>query len=251
MKQYLTPSRLLNVGLILFIILLLFWKPCNKEADKYAALKAENKQLQARYRADSITHAQARARWEDSISNAAVNSDLQVKVIKETEKKLQASQADINRLTAIIKAKPRPVDSTFVLVAPEYKDACDSMPGKIEAQNLVIASLKENNDGLVDLMNYEIVYRDSLIEAEQENVKRISGFFNQQTIVLNNALKAAKPRGRLLGGVGLIGNEINFLSGTKINLAYQSKGGKQYQVGGMIFKGGVYYEATVLVTLLK
>lgn len=243
-------QTIIIIGLVI-LVAILFSRSCNGGNGKLDALKEQNKILQAKYDRDSITHAATRARWHDSISNAALNSDLQAKVIKEAEKKLQASQADINRLSAIIKAKPRPVDSSFVLVAPEYKDACDSMPGRIEAQNLVIASLHENNEGLVDLMNYEIVYRDSLIEADTENRKRIAGFFKQQTAILEDALKAGKPRGRLLGGVGLIGNEINFLSGTKINLAYQSKGGKQYQVGGMIFKGGVYYEASVLITLIK
>jgi hypothetical protein len=241
-------ERIIWVGIILFIIL--FFKKCDGGNDKLDKLKAENKLLQAKYDRDSIAHAATRARWHDSIHNAAVNSDLQVKVIKEKEKELQASQSRINRLTEIVRTSNNNSNNS-VLVSQEYKDACDSLPVEIDKQNQVIAALNENNEGLVDLMNYEIIYRDSLIEAETENRKHIGRLFNQQTIILQDALKAGKPRGRLLGGVGLIGNEINFLSGTKINLAYQSKGGKQYQVGGMIFKGGVYYEASVLITLIK
>lgn len=250
LKSIFTTERILWLAVLIFA--LLFFKRCSdKKSAQLAAIKAESVALQQKHLQDSISFTEQVARWQDSIRTADINSDLQVKVIKETEKKLQASQSDIKRLTAIIKSKPRPVDSSFVLVPPEYKDACDSMPGKFDAQNVIIADLKKDNEGLVDLMNYEVVYRDSLIETGKEYIDSLRKDYNRQKSLTDQALKAAKPRGRVLGGIGLIGNELNPLSGTKINLAYQSKGGKQYQVGGILMRGGVYYEATVLIALIK
>lgn len=260
LKNIFTTERILWLGVVLFILFL--FKRCgDKKSAQLAAIKAEAVKLQEKHKLDSISFTAQVARWQDSIRTADINSDLQVGVIKETEKKLQASQSRIKELTWIIRSESETgytmhitnvhPDSPYAVVTQRYKAACDSLPDEIDKQNVTIAQLKEDNDGLVDLMNYEVVYRDSLIETGKEYIDSLRKDYNRQKSLTDQALKAAKPRGRLLGGIGLIGNELNPLSGTKINLAYQSKGGKQYQIGGLLMRGGVYYEATVLITLIK
>lgn len=243
-------SHILWAAVVVFIFLLFKCKS-DKKSERLKQIQTEAAQLQIKHKQDSTDFADKEQRWQDSIHKAGINSDLQVRVIVETEKKLQASQHNINRLTAIIRGTSRPVDSSFVLVSPEFKEACDSLPAEIDKQNVIIGELQQDNTDLVDLMNYEIIYRDSLIEVGNIYRDSLRVDYNRQKGLLNEALKVGKPRGRLLGGVGLIGNELNPLSGTKINIAYQSKGGKQYQVGGILLRGQVYYEAGVLITLIK
>lgn len=251
LKNIFTTERIFWLAVLIFA--LLFFKRCSdKKSEQLAAIKAQSVALQQKHLQDSISFTAQVARWQDSIRTADINSDLQVKVIKETENKLQASQSRVQQLTNIIRADAGPTRAdSGILVSAAYKAACDSLPGEIDKQNEVIAQLNKDNEGLVDLMNYEVVYRDSLIETGKEYIDSLRKDYNRQKSLTDQALKAAKPRGRLLGGIGLIGNELNPLSGTKINLAYQSKGGKQYQVGGILMRGGVYYEATVMITLIK
>lgn len=254
MKQFLSKYWERIVWLSVILAILLVFKTCNdKNGQQIEAIRTESAKLEQQHKADSIAFAIERSRWQDSIYRADINSDLQVKVIKETEKKLQATQSTISRLTSIIQGERISfVDSSdAVMVSKAYAAACDSLPAEIDKQNMVIGQLQDDNTKLVELMNYEVVYRDSLIEVGKEYIDSLRADYRRQKSLTDQAVKAGKPRGRLLGGIGLIGNEINPLSGTKINLAYQSKKGKQYQVGGLLMKGGVYYEATVLITLIK
>lgn len=255
MKPFLSKygERIFWICVVAFAFLLLKCQS-DKKSERLKQIQTEAAQLQVKHKADSVAFIAKEQRWQDSIYNAGLNSDMQVKVIKETEKKLWESQGKIQQLTAIIRNDQfaHNLDSQYaVMVSPEFKQACDSLPDEIDKQNVVIADLQKNNEDLVDLMNYEIIYRDSLIEAGNTYRDSLRIDYNKQKGLLNEALKVGKPRGRLLGGVGLIGNELNPLSGTKINIAYQSKGGKQYQVGGILLRGQVYYEAGVLITLLR
>lgn len=252
MKQLLTPSGLLNIGLILFIIILLFWKPCNKDAERVTRLTAENKVIkkELQQKEDTIKsilqkHSRDSAEWKGKEQLAEVEQ-------READTKVKQQQKTIDRLVTVIRENTgKPVDSSFVLVSPEFKEACEDMPRAIAELNKVIAEKDTAINEWTNILAYEVQQRDSTIDALGVQIGKVMELNKRQSKITEDALKAAKPRGRLLGGVGLIGNEVNFVSGTKINLAYQSKGGKQYQVGGMLFKGGVYYEATVLITLIK
>lgn len=252
-KAFLYKNFERALWLAVVVTLLLLFKQCNnQQGAQLAAIKQRSAALQAKHESDSIAFAAQVARWKDSIRNAGINSELQVKVIKETEKKLAASQSSINRLTAIIRNAPEiPDSSKGVFVSKDYKAACDSLPGEIDKQNAVLAEKDTAINDLIGLMNYEIAYRDSLIEAGKDHIGRLNSSFAAQHKLFDEVMKAGKPRGRLLGGIGLIGNETNTLSGTKINLAYQSRNGEQYQVGGLLMRGGLYYEAGILITLIK
>lgn len=228
-------SHILWAAVVVFIFLL-FKCQSDKKSDRIKQIEIESAQRDKKHKADSVTFLAKEQRLQDSIHKAGVNSDLQVKVIVETEKKLQASQHNINRLTAIIRGTSRPVDSSFVLVSPEFKEACDSLPAEIDKQNVVIADLQKNNEDLVDLMNYEIILRDSLIEAGNTYRDSLRVDYNKQKGLLNEALKVGKPRGRLLGGVGIMGNQQYFLAGANAKLGYQDKTGKVYLLSGHVMK---------------
>jgi hypothetical protein len=249
LTQYLTFKNLLIAGLIIFVLLLL--RRCDGANKRLEKIIAANTRLNEQKKQDSLIHLAERARWEDSITHAGINSDLQVKVIQEQDKKLQASQSRISQLTAIIRNSSNNSngsDSSFVLVSPDYKQACDSLPDEIDKQNTLIADLKESNEGLQELMNYETVYRDSLIEAEQQQVAALNSTIASKDKIIEQAMK---PRGRFLAGAGLIGNQTTFLSGAKVAFAYQTGGGKQYQGGAMVMNKTLYYEGTILITLFK
>lgn len=242
------------IWLAVVIALLLVFKQCSdRKSAQLAAIKQQSKTLQEKHEQDSISFAEQVAKWQDSISEADYQKAILAEFIKVQEQNLVGSQASIKRLTDIIRHSTKiSIDSlNSVLVSNDYKRACDSLPNEIDKQNQVIGQLQKDNESLVDLMNYEVVYRDSLIEAGNNYQAKLKADFNTQSALLKNALDIAKPRGKVLAGAGLIGNQQTFLSGAKIMGAYQTKGGKQYQAGAMIFNNTVYYEGTVLITLFK
>jgi hypothetical protein len=249
-------KNIVIIALVIFAIIMLM--KCNGTNKRLEKVIAANAALNEQKKQDSLNHVNERSRWQDSIANAGLNSDLQVKVIKETEKKLAASQSAVNRLTAIIRSEPdKPDTLKGVMVSRKYKDACDSIPNKIDSQNAVIAALHENNEGLVDLMNYETVYRDSLIEVEQEQVRKLNNTIAGKNKIIEDALKAGRPRGMFLLGVGVLGNENKFLGGASIKAAYLTKGGKMYMYSPHVMQlpgmgtPAVFHEASILFNPFK
>lgn len=245
-------SKTIMAVTIVLLLILLFWNPCNKPGENVAKLKAENQQLKKEVKKwVDTTLTIVRNHYED-IKRWQGMKDLYEVEKKEADNNQKLQQKTIDRLASVIRANTgKPIDSSFVLVSPDYKEACDSLPEEINKLNQVIAQKDTTINEWTDILAYEVQQRDSTIEALTGQIDKGRDLFAQQSKITEAALKAAKPRGRLLGGIGLIGNELNPLSGTKINLAYQSKGGKQYQIGGILMRGGVYYEATVLITLIK
>lgn len=249
LTQHLTFKNILIAGLaIAIIVLLMDCRGRNRAMERVQAAQIKSEELRKKDSADFIAKER---RWQDSIHNAGINSDLQVKVIKETEKKLQASQTAVNRLTAIIRSEPdKPDTLKGVLVSADYKEACDSLPDKIDSQNAVIADLKQDNEGLIDLMNYEVVYRDSLIEVEQQQVSQLNLTIAGKNKIIEDAIKAGRPRGRFLVGAGNL-----FLPDRIFNphfaAAYQAKNGKQFQGKVGLVNAQQYYEGSVLFTIFK
>jgi hypothetical protein len=251
MKSLLLKNIERIIWLTAIIVVILMFKKCNdNKSAELAVIKKQSDSLHAQHLRDSLDRLVSVSRWQDSIYRAGVNSKLQVKVIQEAESKLKRSQGEVRKLLWVIR-NSRPDSGTGVLVSAEYKDACDSLPDKIDSQNVAIAALKDQNDALNELFNYEIIYRDSLIESANEEYIKLNKQYNEQRALFNQAMKVGKPRGKLLGGAGVIGNQINPLSGAKVAIAYQTKGGKQYQVGGVLLGGTVYYEGTVLIQVFK
>lgn len=233
---------------IVAVIALLLFKQCGDEDN---SIKAQLQELEQRHAQDSIAYVAERARLQDSIDRAAQERQLQVAVLKEQDKKLAQSETTINRLISIIRNAPTNPDSSFVLVSKDYKDACDSLTGEIEKAKLIIAKKDTAINGVISLMDYEIRLRDSVIEKDKQYIGELNGTITEQRGLIEAALRAGEQRGRLLGGVGIMGNQIDILYGTSVKLAYQSKKGKQYQVAMHITKPGLYYEMGVLVPIIK
>lgn len=238
---------------VVVLLILIFWKPCNKDSEEVAKLKSEKTALQKEKdkATDSITA--IRKQYKDDSTDARGREQLAEQEKQEADNKVKQQQRTIDRLAATIRqSNNTPIDTvTAVLVSRDYKDACDSFPPE---NDKLRAQLAEKDTAIAewsDILAYEVQIRDAALEKEKEYSKKMERINEGLEQIAADAINRAKPRGRLLGGVGLIGNETNPLSGTKINLAYQSKGGKQYQVGGLLLRGAVYYEATVLITLIK
>lgn len=251
MKQYLTPSRLLNVGLILLIIILFFWKPCNKDAEEVAKLKAENKTIaQEKKKVESVVdsilkkHSRDSADWRGKEQLAVIEK-------QEADTKVKQQQKTIDRLASIVQANTgKPIDSSFVLVSPEFKEACEGMPRAIAELNRVIADKDTAIQEWTNILAYEIQDRDSTIEALGVQMGRLKDLNDRQNKVAEEAIARARPRARFLIGGGNL-----FLPGDAFNPhiagAFQSRDGKQFQGKVGIVNGKQYYEGTLFITLLK
>lgn len=237
---------------VVVLLILIFYKPCNKPGEKIEQLKAELKQVEQEKKELSNQLIFILAKHRTDSAEAAGKEKLAFVEKQEADKKVSQQQKLIDQLVAVVRNTPTKIDTpNAVLVSADFKNACDSLPAEIDKLNTALAEKDTVINQWTDILAYEVQQRDSTIDALKYHISEQDGLFGRYKKVTEDVLKAARPRGRLLGGVGLIGNEINPLSGTKINLAYQSRGGKQYQVGGILMRGSVYYEATVLITLIK
>lgn len=238
---------------VVVLLILIFWKPCNKDSETVARLNAKIAVLEKEKQETNKEIAAYHVQYSKDSADARGREQLAVREKTEADNKVRQQQTTIDRLAATIRrSNNQPVDtSDAVLVSRTYKNACDSFPPENDKLRTQLAEKDSAINQWSEILAYEIQLRDSALESEKGFTQRWRQTAEDYEKLTRYAINNLKPRGRLLGGVGLIGNEVNPLSGTKINLAYQSKGGKQYQVGGMLFKGGVYYEATVLITLIK
>jgi hypothetical protein len=249
-------DRILWIGLALFVAFLLI-KPCNKSADRFAVLQQQNKDLQAKVKADSLERAEERKAFSKVKQDAEGRRELAIVEKQEADKKVQQQQKIIDRLAGIVRNAPVVIEpANSVLVSKDYKAACDSLPAQIDILNDALADKDSAINEWSDILAYEIQLRDEEIYKEMNYSDSLKADFNRQTALLKQALKTGKPRGRLLGGISVLGNENQFLSGAGVVLAYQTRGGKQYQVSPKFIKvpGGnaqAYYEGTVLFTIFK
>lgn len=237
-------------AIVALLIYFLFAKPCGKEKQlaQYKAMKQQYDSLQRVVDAGVQTKAADHFRDSIQLIEARKQTTAAIEDKKASDKKLTAAQIKFNQfLEGYKNAKPAHVD----LVPEDSLKNCDSLA--VAAVNLSneVNRYRKESDEAMNLLNYEVVLRDSVIEAEKSYSQNLLGNFRALQRVADEALKAAKPRGRFLAGAGVIGNQQTFLSGAKIVGAYQTKGGKQYQAGAMIFNNTVYYEGTVLITLFK
>lgn len=242
--------------IIAVIMLIMLLRECNGRR------KAEKERAELIRLSDSLTSKVATDSAQQSkrlIKYQADSAQARQEVLKAdsaryaSESKLHASQSTVMRLVAKVEQYRYENDSNTVLipVSENYIISCDSLTGVVVVQQQQINEHQKNVDGLVDLMNYEVILRDSLIEDGKAALMELRRDFNAQTHYFQLAVKNAKPTGRLLGGLELMGNEINPLWGGGVVVAYQSKKGKQYQVGVKATPMGLMYEGTVLITLIK
>lgn len=264
MKYLKYTRQILIIGLVLFVILL-FVKPCGKakQLEAYRLLQAQAKSLETKVKADSVARNEERKAYEAEKKETEGKRQLAEVEKTEADKKVYAQQKTIDRLTDKIRHGNEISgisgfrdSANKVLVSRTYKDACDSLPAQIDLLNLALADKDSSINGILDLYNYEIQIRDEELYKEMNYSDSLKVDFVRQTKLLRSALQQGKPRGRLLGGISVLGNQNQFLSGAGVVLAYQSKGGKQYQVSPKFIKvpgaeAEVFYEGTVLFTIFK
>lgn len=242
---------------VLIIVLIIALNKCKGVKDKSEALAKSARELQQKVHHDSLTRAQERKRFDDEKKETAAQKELAVIEKQEADRKVVQQQRRIDQLTAIVRADVRPTDTlTGVLVSKDFKDACDSLPAQIDILNLALADRDTAINSMLDLYDYEIQIRDEEIYKEMNYSDSLHKAFNVQAGLLKSAISQARPRGRLLAGLGILGNQNQFLSGFSGIIAYQSKGGKQYQVSPKFIKtpgasAEMYYEGSVLITIFK
>jgi hypothetical protein len=246
----------LIIGLAVMFFLM---RSCNGyKADQYNALKQQAEMLQKQVE-QKEQQAKVR-RMNDSV--ALLTANLAVVKAKAdviaVNKKLTQSAARINQLASNLDYyRSLTVDSSFVKVHPKYIENCDSLQIAAVIQQGEINEARREILETVDLMNYEVVLRDSIIENERNHNAVLLADFNRQSALLKNALNNLKPHGQFLVGVGVMGNEQQLLGGGSLKFAYLSKGGKMYMYSPHTIKlpgmngPQVVHEVSVLLSLFK
>jgi hypothetical protein len=255
----------------LLILLFIAFKQCKGTKDKHQALAAAAKSLEQKVRQDSIERAEERKAFVQEKQETEGRRLLAETEKSEADKVVQAQQKTIDRLAAAVRREganvitsiedvfvPDPNNPTqkYVMVPVGYAQACDSLPAEIDKLNLALADKDSAINEWSSILAYEVQIRDEEIWKEMNYSDSLLIAFHNQRALFNQAMKIGKPRGRLLGGISVLGNQNQFLSGAGVILAYQSKGGKQYQLSPKFIKvpGGsaeVFYEGAVLMTIFK
>lgn len=217
------------------LIMFLFMRSCggNDNADLKAELAVNKKEKQQAR--DSITL--IRTEYEADKKEWAGRAELATVEKQESDAAVQRQQNRINQLTAIIRSSgvtPPPVEG--ILVGASYKAACDSLPNEIDKLNRDLATKDSAISDWSDILAYEVQIRDSMIEKEQKHSTRLNDLYNRQNIIVEDALARARPRGRLLGGFGILGNREQFVAGASGKVGYQDKRGKVYLISGHVMK---------------
>lgn len=242
---------------VLIVFLIIALMKCNGQKNRNQALEVAGKALEKKVSTSEAQRLEGRKQFDDYKKDAEGRQQLIVVEKQEADKKVVVQQRRIDQLTSIIRADAGTTPpTTGVLVSAEFKAACDSLPAQINLLNLALADRDTAINSMLDLYDYEIQIRDEELFKEMNYSDSLKVDFVRQTALLKSALKQGKPRGRLLGGISVLGNQNQFLSGAGVVIAYQTKGGKQYQISPQFIKvpgaaAEVYYEGTVLFTIFR
>lgn len=251
-------KNIVIIVLVIFAIIMLM--KCNGEKNRNQALELAGKALQQKVAKAEAERLDGRKQFEDYKKDAEGKHILVTIEKQESDKKVQQQQRTIDRLAGIVRTAPvggAISSGAGVLVTPEFKQACDSLPAQIDLLNLALADRDTAINGMIDLYSYEIQIRDEEIYKEMNYSDSLKSDFNRQTVLLKQAIKIGKPRGTFLLGVGILGNEKKFLGGASIKAAYLTKGGKMYMYSPHVMQlpgmGSpvVVHEASIFITIFK
>lgn len=253
-----TNFKNIMIGVLIVFLIIALMK-CNGEKSKYKELAASARSLEAKVKADSIARNEERKAFQAEKKETEGKRQLAEVEKNEADKKVQQQQKTIDRLAAKITTEhgSGSIDTlSAILVSKAYKSACDSLPAEIDKLNLALQDKDSAIAEWSDILAYEIQIRDEELFKEMNYSDSLKVDFVRQTKLLRSALQQGKPRGRVLGGISVLGNQNQFLSGAGVVLAYQTKGGKQYQVSPKFIKvpgteAEVFYEGTVLFTIFR
>lgn len=214
------------------LIYILFMTVCNGNGSSGHDLTLLNDSLLNKVKQDSIKRKRDSALMQARVIELQKLVNDQKQKVTNTEIRLYQSQGTINRLAdQLIEAKKLPFDSSFVYVAPSYVDACDSIGVEAKKQGDLLKEAKNNYADLIDLMNYEVVLRDSMIEIERNNLLALRSDFNAQTHFFELAVKAGKKRTKVYGGISALGNPNQPLKGGDIDFTLFDKKGNGFLLG--------------------
>lgn len=259
MKPFLLNNfeRILWISVLALVIL--FFKKCRGNDTRIAELKAENAALKKEKKdADNVITFQ-RQKYSTDSADARGKEQLAEREKLEADSKVKQQQTTIDRLAATIRrSNNQPVDtSDAVLVSRTYKNACDSFPPENDKLRAQLAEKDSSINQWSEILAYEIQLRDSALEAEQKHSARLNELYTRQSKITEDALKAAKPKGRFLLGIGLIGNQEKFIGGASAKAGYLTKKDKMYiysphllQLPGMP-KAGLFHEVSVMFNPFK
>lgn len=247
-------NLMIGVLIVFLIIALMKCNGSNKKVDALQGQLAVNKKEKQKiaYSLDSIfkKHAADSATWAGEKQLAVIET-------KEADTKVKQQQKRIDQLVAVIRNEPeKPDSSTMVLVTPAFKEACEDLPAEIDKLNRAIAEKDTAINEWSGLLAHEVQERDNTIESLRIEINKGKRLYDGLEKIAETAIARSKPRGRFMGGISILGNQNQFLSGAGVVLAYQTKGGKQYQVSPKFIKvpgteAEVYYEGTVLFTIFR
>jgi len=250
--KYLKYSGQIVIGIAVIVAILVFFGPCGnrKINQQYKQLQVENKLLQEKVKSDSITRANQRIAETAQIALARKETADAKADVKAADKKLTALQQRANDLAAVIRNTPvaadKPIDSNCVELAKQ-----------VPVLNAQVDQYRKESEETTELMNYEIILRDSIIEKEKEYSNELKADYGRQANALKIALQYGRPRGQFLIGAGVMGNQDKLLGGASVKAAYLTKGGKMYlysphllQLPGMN-KAGLFHEVGVLFNPFK
>lgn len=219
------------------IVIILVFKKCGKGDGDTAKLKAEltaikKDKQQSDNKLDSIfkKHNADSADWAGRQQLAVIEK-------QEADSKVKQQQQTIDKLVVTIRHNTgKPIDSSFVLVSPAFKEACEDMPAEIDKLNKVIAEKDTAINQWSDIVAHEVQERDGTIESLRVEIGNGQRIYNRLERKADSLANKVKPRGRLLGGFGVMGNRQQFVAGASGKVGYQDKRGKVYLISGHVMK---------------
>lgn len=232
-------ERILWIAAIIVIILV--FKKCGKGDGDTAKLKAEltaikKDKQQSDNKLDSIfkKHNADSADWAGRQQLAVIEK-------QEADNKVKVQQKTIDRLADEVRKGQRPnyvliPEDSGVFVSKAYKSACDSLPNEIDKLNKAIAEKDTAINEWSDIVAYEVQERDSTIDALRVEIGNGQRIYNKLEHKADSLANKVKPRGRLLGGFGVLGNRQQFVAGASGKVGYQDKRGKVYLISGHVMK---------------
>jgi len=240
------------IAVAVIVLVLVFFGPCGnrKLNQENATLRAENKSLIAKKDKDSIQRINERIAENAHIAVVHAEAVAAIAGKEASDKKLTATKQRVAQLSAMITGRP-------VVPGAPIDTACMELAAQIPVLNQQINDYRTQADEAVELLNYEVLLRDSVIEKEVAYSDSLRTDFNRQSQLLKTALAVGRPRGKFLIGAGVMGNQEKLLGGASLKAAYLTKGGKMYQYSPHLLqlpgmtKAGLYHEASVLFNPFK
>lgn len=230
---------LYRILLVIAFIFILWQNACNKGGNHVPQSRYDS--LANAYNITVLKHADIEKSDSAAIENATVIAMQNYDNWQQSEKKVDAKQNTIERLTfKIAEAKKEKPDSSWVQVSPRYIDGCDSLRLANIAQRQTIGNYEKDGAELVSSMTAEIKAKDSALQHQKDFNKKFQSQLDACMEQLKTCEKESKPRVAGYGEFGLMGNKANPLAGGEAGFSLITKKGQMYGVKGQVV-GNTWY----------